>query len=304
MGTRVSILPQDLVELDRTANGAEIRKQWTRLVKTVYEGVFVFDDSRDLTQAHYTSSMDFVSKKNVYETILHALPNTPDGPYLEIGSGYGTFALLCASAGKRCYGCEPDIQPLQISSSRRRAVGNRNDLFQRGLGESLPYGDDSFGLVLLDNVIEHVNDLDRVLAEAWRVLKPGGVMFVVAPNYASFRREAHYGLPWLPMLPRVFARHYVERFRGNTEFLDSLNYTTNWGIRRRVRRLGGRLIWPTIEKLRKPETCSNPLKKRVIELVQTLRLTPILATLEWLRLANPLSRRIELLIHKSVGSTP
>ncbi|MEE2753639.1 MAG: glycosyltransferase [Candidatus Latescibacterota bacterium] len=299
----MNILPQNLVELDEVANSAEIKVQWTRLVRTVYEGIFSFDDDRDLTQAHYTNSMDFASKKNVYETILNALPEAPEGPYLEIGSGYGTFVLLYASAGIRCFGCEPDALHLEISSARKRATGNSSTLFQQAVGETLPYRDNAFGLVLLDNEIEHVNDLDDVLAEAWRVLKPGGVIFLVAPNYASFRREAHYGLPWLPLFPRSLARRYVERFRGNTAFLDTLNYTTNWGVRRRIKKLGGGFIWPTIEKIRKPGNCSNPLKRKLFELARKFRLTTPLVRAEWLRQADPLSRRIELLVQKPMSQS-
>jgi len=294
----LSIQNEKLEELDRRANNDVIRNQWTRLVKTVYEGIFAFDDDRDLTREHYTSSMDFASKRSVYESIHNALAEAPDGPYLEIGSGYGTFVLLCDSVGVRCFGCEPDSEPLAIAASRKQAAGVDASVFLQGVGESLPYRDGSFGLVLLDNVLEHVQDIDRVLSEAWRVLKPGGALWVVAPNYASFRREAHYGLPWLPLLPRTVARWYVRRFRGNTAFFDSLNYTTVWGIRSRLRRMKGRFVWPTIEKIRNPADCSNPPKRRILSLAGAFGIARILCGIEWLRLANPLSKRIELLVRK------
>ena len=49
-------------------------------------------------------------------------------------------------------------------------------------GEELPYGDESFDVVLLNEVIEHVEDDRQTIREAYRVLAPGGHLVVYAPN--------------------------------------------------------------------------------------------------------------------------
>jgi SAM-dependent methyltransferase len=156
--------------------------------------------------------------------------------------------------------------------------------------------------VLLDNVIEHVNNIDAVIAEAFRILKPGGYLYLLAPNYAAFRKEAHYGLPWLPYLPRAIARPYIRFFRGNTAFFNHLNYTTSWGIWRKIKRHPVHLLWPTLVKLDHPEQCRNAIKRKMLSWAKTMKLTPVIKTLEAARLRNPCIRRIEFLAQKQ--STP
>ena len=48
--------------------------------------------------------------------------------------------------------------------------------------EELPFADESFDLILLNEVIEHVDDDRRTIVEAYRVLAPGGHIVVYAPN--------------------------------------------------------------------------------------------------------------------------
>jgi ubiquinone/menaquinone biosynthesis C-methylase UbiE len=52
-----------------------------------------------------------------------------------------------------------------------------------GTGTELPFPDSTFDLVALFDVIEHIEDESKVLVEARRVLKPGGVIFVSVPAY-------------------------------------------------------------------------------------------------------------------------
>lgn len=68
---------------------------------------------------------------------------------------------------------------------------------------SMPYPPDCFDAVILSEVLEHIEDDVRGLMEAFRVLKPGGVLAVTVPN-------ANYPLCWDPInkvLERVFNQH-------------------------------------------------------------------------------------------------
>jgi len=59
----------------------------------------------------------------------------------------------------------------------------------------LPFPDASFGLVVNNQVMEHVENLDAVLSEIHRVLEPGGLLLSIFPSRDVFR-EGHIGIPF------------------------------------------------------------------------------------------------------------
>jgi SAM-dependent methyltransferase len=69
----------------------------------------------------------------------------------------------------------------------------------------LPFDDNSFDMVCANFVFEHVEDLDRALAEVRRVLRPGGAFLNLFPT-SGVLREGHCGIPlahWLTAMPAV-----------------------------------------------------------------------------------------------------
>ena len=285
-----------VARLPETSDAA--RREWRRLVRKTYAGVSASVDDGSFEEQAFSLSMCYGYKQSILDMILESVPAPPEPPFLEVGSGYGTLSLLCRVLGYACYGIEPDRESLELSQARTAELDDRWSPFLQGAGECLPFRDARFGMVLLDNVLEHVQGVDRVISEACRVLRPGGYLYLVAPNYAAFRKEAHYGLPWAPLLPRWLARMYVRRYRGNTAFLDTLNYTTSWGIRRLVERHRYKFIWPTLVKLSRPELCRDRTKRLLLSRSRDLGLTWVLEFAERLRLYNPCIRRIEILAQK------
>ncbi len=158
---------------------------------------------------------------------------------LDLGSGVGSFVVACRRRGLRAFGLEPDrigqgakITSIQIAR-RRLSVS----VFTNGVGEGLPFADDCFDLVVMNQVIEHVADQSMVLREATRVVREGGAVYIACPNYLCFY-EPHYRIFWLPLLPKILGRIYL-RLRGRSPaMLDQLNYTTNSRLRKRIAALG------------------------------------------------------------------
>lgn len=105
------------------------------------------------------------------------LRRDPDGATaLDVGCGGGLLAEEFATAGFTVTGIDPS--PNSIATARRHADRNRLRItYEVGSAEQLPYPDASFDVVYCCDVLEHVRDLPRTMAEIGRVLKPGGVFY-------------------------------------------------------------------------------------------------------------------------------
>jgi 2-polyprenyl-6-hydroxyphenyl methylase / 3-demethylubiquinone-9 3-methyltransferase len=93
---------------------------------------------------------------------------------LDIGSGGGLLAEEFARLGCRVTGVDPSSE--SVVAARAHAAMEALDIrYTVGVGEQLPFEDAAFDVAYCCDVLEHVDDLDRVLAETARILKPGGV---------------------------------------------------------------------------------------------------------------------------------
>ncbi|MFL5494037.1 MAG: bifunctional 2-polyprenyl-6-hydroxyphenol methylase/3-demethylubiquinol 3-O-methyltransferase UbiG [Gemmatimonadales bacterium] len=92
---------------------------------------------------------------------------------LDIGCGGGLLAEEFARLGCTVTGVDPSEESL--AAARTHAVGQSLPITYRSAsGEALPFADASFDVAYCCDVLEHVSDLRRVIAETARVLKPGG----------------------------------------------------------------------------------------------------------------------------------
>jgi 2-polyprenyl-6-hydroxyphenyl methylase / 3-demethylubiquinone-9 3-methyltransferase len=93
---------------------------------------------------------------------------------LDVGSGGGLLAEEFAGLGCWVTGIDPSAESVEAARAHAEQEG-LEIRYTVGAGEELPFADESFDIAYCCDVLEHVNDLDRVLAETSRVLKPGGV---------------------------------------------------------------------------------------------------------------------------------
>jgi arsenite methyltransferase len=96
---------------------------------------------------------------------------------LDLGSGGGIDVLLSARrvgpTGK-AYGLDMTDEMLALANENKRKAGAENVEFLRGEIEHIPLPDNSVDVIISNCVINLSADKDRVLREAFRVLKPGG----------------------------------------------------------------------------------------------------------------------------------
>ena len=102
---------------------------------------------------------------------------SPGETVLDLGSGGGIDVLLSARrvgpTGK-AYGLDMTDEMLALANENKRKSGLANVEFLKGEIERIPLPDNSVDVVISNCVINLSADKDRVLAEAFRVLKPGG----------------------------------------------------------------------------------------------------------------------------------
>jgi 2-polyprenyl-6-hydroxyphenyl methylase / 3-demethylubiquinone-9 3-methyltransferase len=110
--------------------------------------------------------------RNVLLNELHADPKGKR--VLDVGCGGGILAEEFAQLGCEVTGIDPSEASLEAARAHAKDMGYTID-YRAGSGEALPFDAATFDWVYCCDVLEHVDDLDRVTAEIARVLKPGGV---------------------------------------------------------------------------------------------------------------------------------
>lgn len=164
---------------------------------------------------------------------------------LEIGSGMCmTLATARIRFGADACGIEPGGNEYSgsIETGREllRALGQPDQVVQVGVGEAIPHPDNSFDVVFSSNVLEHTKDPSRVVAESIRVLRPGGIVCHVVPNYGSWW-EGHYGVLWIPFLNKFLGRLYLRLLGKDPAFLDTLQLITRPWLKRMLKPFGDQI---------------------------------------------------------------
>jgi 2-polyprenyl-6-hydroxyphenyl methylase / 3-demethylubiquinone-9 3-methyltransferase len=101
---------------------------------------------------------------------------------LEVGCGGGILTEEIAKMGFITTGIDPSEQSLTIAEKHAKD-NNLKINYKTGTGENLPFQNNSFDVVFCCDVLEHVSDLTKVIAEISRVLKSKGIFI-----YDTFNR--------------------------------------------------------------------------------------------------------------------
>jgi ubiquinone/menaquinone biosynthesis C-methylase UbiE len=197
---------------------------------------------------------------------------------LDIGCGDAGVIVAFAEEGAEVAGLELDEKSLRRAAVRAEEHGVRATL-AKGVAEALPFPDASFDLVILDNVLEHVTDRAGTLREIHRVLRPGGLLYMVTPkpfSLYSLWNDPHYDLAGLVLLPRRVQIFYFERVRGGGEGTYDVGVIpTRWRLRRLLRQAGlttvvsPRELWVNYlrDRTSRPEEVRPGLKRRLSTLL-------------------------------------
>jgi len=118
-----------------------------------------------------------LGRNNVYAHALDWVINLHPAPgmLVDVGCGGGAFLGLCRERGWRAIGYDPSAQA--VAYAREHGL---EAYAEKWPPCSLP--DESADAVTFINVLDHLRDPFVVLLEAWRILRPGGVLYIRVPN--------------------------------------------------------------------------------------------------------------------------
>jgi SAM-dependent methyltransferase len=119
---------------------------------------------------------------------------------LDYGCGAGKIVRLLRDSALNAFGCDVFYDAADYSQVMNDESVLRGWVRQMHDGV-IPFSDASFDIVVNNQVMEHVEDLEVVLAEIHRVLRPGGLLLSLFPDRGVWR-EGHCGIPFLHWFPK------------------------------------------------------------------------------------------------------
>ena len=133
--------------------------------------------------------------KNWYEKAINYVNNLNPGSILDIGAGLGFFLSAIDSSWSR-YAQDNSKYSLKFINENYPDIKTCNDDIY-----DIQYADNTFDVIMLYHVIEHVDDPNKTLKKIYNLLKPKGTLIVGTPNIHSLVSKLykgkfrHYGPP-------------------------------------------------------------------------------------------------------------
>lgn len=153
--------------------------------------------------SRYYESEDYIShtdgKRSLFEKLYHIIKRKAirdkvalisncqpqKGALLDIGAGTGDFLLEAKNQNWTITGIEPNDKAKTIAISKGVTFAESLAVLEN----------QSFDVITMWHVLEHVPDLEKQIQELKRLLKPTGTIIIAVPNYKSFDAK-HYGKFW------------------------------------------------------------------------------------------------------------
>jgi 2-polyprenyl-3-methyl-5-hydroxy-6-metoxy-1,4-benzoquinol methylase len=165
---------------------------------------------------------------------------------LDVGCSAGLITKEVSRHVAYTVGVDPDPVAIRYAASRLATQGQL--AFVCSAGETLPFADGTFDVVLCNHVYEHVLDPYVLTREIARVLRDEGACWF-AGGHTMQLIEPHYRLPLLSLLPRSVAS-WVVRASGRGDVY-SIRFLPPWRLRELFKPFR-RAIFLTAEVLREP----------------------------------------------------
>jgi ubiquinone/menaquinone biosynthesis C-methylase UbiE/biotin operon repressor len=151
------------------------------------------------------------SWKGIAEALLKLMPPLV---IADLGAGEGTISQMMAQKAKRIIAIDNSEKMVEFGSELAKKHGIDNLEYRLGELEEVPIRSGTVDLAFLSQALHHARHPERAVAEAWRILKPGGRIAILDLNRHHFEqaRELYADL-WLG-----FTELEIEKFLKGTGF--------------------------------------------------------------------------------------
>ena len=192
----------------------------------------------------------------------------------DIGCGAGTQARLWAERGHRVRGIDVNAPLIELARQRTQTQ-QLNIQFELGSATALPWPSASLHVCLVPELLEHVADWQSCLAEACRVLRSGGLLYLSTTNVLCPLQE-EFNLPAYSWYPAPLKR-YCERLAvttrpglANYAKYPAVHWFSFYGLRRFLAPMG----FECLDRFDLMDTASKGAQVR--HLVSMVRRVPLL----------------------------
>ena len=139
---------------------------------------------------------------------------------LEIGCGKGRFTGYMSEIGGVAVGTDISEKLLQV------AVKKNKGEYIKASATDLPFGDNTFDCVFSVEVVEHLPEIGKMMEEAARVLKPGGIFLTIDKNIFSINNKRL-------LVPNVLIKKYHEK-KNDWMYPKGFAFTEKWFLKREL----------------------------------------------------------------------
>ena len=146
----------------------------------------------------------------VVKVLERVCPPTKEVRVLDVAAGQGALSQKLLAAGYAVSACELFPEQYKVDEV---------ECLRADLNEPWPYKDQSFDALVIVEVVEHIEDHQRLFLQAARVLKPGGKMLFTTPNILSLKSRVRflftgyfYSFGPISQDPRSDARPHITPF--------------------------------------------------------------------------------------------
>ena len=134
---------------------------------------------RELRATHDTDPASDADRR-LHRALVELTVSHPLGDLLDVGCGQGRLLKLLASRAHRVVGVDTDPAARRLARAEVLLAGLPNCTLRQGDMLQLPFADGEFDTIILDDVLSDAGKPETALAEAKRLLRPGGRILLLA----------------------------------------------------------------------------------------------------------------------------